>query len=105
MKKIIALALIAVSLCLILTSCGSSKALIGTWKPRDMELGDDYVLVFENGGTGTYFGEAITWKVKGNKLSIAFEGTTDMEMEFKVDGDVFCFKDSTGEDTYWVRVK
>lgn len=106
MKKILALFLVAVTLCLMLSSCGSSKKeLVGTWKPREYDFGDDYVLVFNSDGTGTYFGDAIVWTIKGGKLSIAFEDTEDMELEFKVKGDEFSFIDSTGEEVFWDRVK
>ena len=106
MKKIIATLLIVVSLVLLLSSCGGSKKeLVGTWKPRDYDFGDDYVLVFNEDGTGTYFGEAITWKVSGNKLSIKYEDTEAMEMKFSVNGDEFSFFDSSDEEVFWTRVK
>ena len=103
MKKIISLILIIVSLCLILTSCGSKKDLIGTWAPKDFDLGEEYVLVFNEDGTGTYFGEVITYKVSGNKLSIWYEGTESFDTTFKISNGVLSFKDSLGDDVFWIK--
>ena len=61
------------------------------------------MLVFKEDGTGTYFGEAIKYEVKGNKLSIWWEGTESFDTTFKVKGDELTFKDSTGEDVVFVR--
>ena len=102
MKKMLSILLI-VSICLMLISCGSKKDLVGTWKPRDMELGDEYVLVFNEDGTGTYFGEAITYKASGSKLTIQWEGTEPLETTFSIKDDVLITKDSNGEDTFWIR--
>lgn len=103
MKKTVALIILA-ALCIALVSCGASKKdLIGTWAPRDYDFGPEYVLVFNEDGTGTYFGEAITYEVKGSKLSIRFEGTESFDTTFKIKNGELSFKDSQGEDVFWVR--
>ena len=106
MKKAIALLLVLVALCLMLVSCGGSQnAIVGTWVSRDLELPEGYNLVFKEDGTGVYFGEDIKYKTDGDKLSIWWEGTESFDTTFKVNGDELCFKDSNGEDVYWVRSK
>lgn len=102
MKKVISVILL-IALCLTLVSCGNKAALVGTWKPRDMDLDDKYVIVFKEDGTGTYFGDAIKYEVKGKKLSIWFEGTESFDTTFKIKDDELIFKDSNGEDVYLVR--
>ena len=104
MKKVISVMLVIISLCILLVSCGGKKnGLTGTWTPRDYDFGEDYVLIFNEDGTGTYFGEAITYKTEGDKLSIWFEGTDSLDTTFHLDGDEMWFKDSNGEDVFWVR--
>ena len=104
MKKVISVMLVIISLCILLVSCGGKKGeLTGTWAPRDYDFGEDCVLIFNEDGTGTYFGEAITYKTEGDKLSIWFEGTDSLDTTFHLDGDEMWFKDSNGEDVFWVR--
>ena len=87
MKKVISVLLVIISLCILLVSCGGKKnGLTGTWAPRDYD-----------------FGEAITYKTEGDKLSIWFEGTDSLDTTFHLDGDEMWFKDSNGEDVFWVR--
>ena len=105
-KRTVALFLVLVTVCLMLVSCGKSKnELVGTWEPRDYDFGEEYVLTFNDNGTGTYFGEDIKYQTDGDKLSIWWEGTESLDTTFKVNGDEMSFKDSTGEDVFWVRVK
>ena len=106
MKKTIALLLVLVTLCMVLVSCGGSKnAIVGTWVSKDLELPEGYNLVFNEDGTGVYFGEDIKYETNGDKLSIWWEGTESFDTTFKVDGDELWFKDSNGEDVYWARSK
>lgn len=106
MKKTIALLLVLAALCLMLVSCGGKKNdLVGKWVPRDYDFGEEYFLQFNEDGTGIYFGEDITYKVDGSKLSIWWEGTESLDTTFKVNGDELSFVDSMGEDVFWVRAK
>lgn len=106
MKRTVALLIVLTTICLMFVSCGKSKnELVGTWEPRDYDFGEEYVLTFNADGTGTYFGEDIKYEVKGDKLSIWWEGTESLDTTFKINGDELCTKDTSGEDVYWTRVK
>ena len=103
MKKSISLLLILITLCLSLSSCSNKEALIGTWKPKDLDLEDEYVIVFREDGTGLYLGDPIKYEVKGKNLSIWFEGTESFNTTFRIDNDELIFKDSSGNDVFLVR--
>jgi hypothetical protein len=103
-KKLLATLLIIASLCLMLTSCGSSKkALVGKWYPVEYGLGDDYYLELNSDGTGSYFGEDIKWKVKGSSIVIEYPDAEPMEMPFEIKDGKLITKDSVDEEVTWEK--
>lgn len=118
--KILAL-MCAVLMVLSLAACGSdggssnggnetvvpateaAPTIVGDWKYE----GGDYIYHFKEDGTGTYdiSGSTMnfTYTAEDGKLTITYDGSSPMELQYSIDGDTLNVKDSFGKDTIYKR--
>ncbi|SEK65403.1 hypothetical protein [Ruminococcus albus] len=90
MKKFVAMIMVAVMCCFMLTSCGDSKY-VGTWKSESEEVGmtitleKDHTAKMAFGGIESGEEDKIEWEVKDKKI-ILKDGTgkDDSTMEFDI---------------------
>lgn len=79
----------------------SGGDIVGSW---EYELGS-FVYTFNADGTGVYdvAGQPMnfTYTADGSVLSITYEGSPAMELEYELDGDTLNIKDSLGNDTIY----
>ncbi|MBR5341593.1 MAG: hypothetical protein IK151_06680 [Erysipelotrichaceae bacterium] len=112
MKKILTVLLVLCSL--VLVSCAKknegftrsiydpAKDIVGTWDSKDYpNMGFTYV--FKEDGTGTYFGEKITWSINGDEISIGNEGVEPFVTKYEIKGNELNIVDGLGNDTIYIR--
>ena len=112
MKKVITVLLVLCSL--VLVSCGKksevvtrgmsdpSKEIIGTWDSKEYP-GFGFTYVFNADGTGSYYGEKITWSIDGDQISIANEGVEPFVTHYEINGNELNIVDGLGNDTIYIR--
>lgn len=81
----------------------SNSDLVGSW---EYESGG-FVYTFNDNGTGTYdiSGNVMkfTYTADDTKLTITYEGSPAMELNYELNGDTLNVKDSAGNDTIYKR--
>ena len=102
--KIIALTMVFVLVCSLLTACGGSDSIVGKWASQEYD--GMFVYTFNEDGTGNYDASGtdmpFTYEVDGNKLSITYKGdTVSFDTEYEINGDTLNVKDSNGDDTFY----
>ena len=79
------------------------EKIIGNWEYEE----GGFVYTFNANGTGIYdaFGQIMnfTYTADGAVLSITYEGSPAVELEYELDGDTLNIKDSFGNDTIYNR--
>ncbi len=79
------------------------EKIIGTWEYEE----GGFVYTFNANGTGTYdaFGQIMkfTYTADGAVLSITYEGSPAVDLDYELDGDTLNIKDSFGNDTFYNR--
>lgn len=81
----------------------AQKAIVGTWEYQ----GGGFTYTFNEDGTGVYDVSGtlmnLTYTITDTKISIAFDGSSSMELDYQLSGDKLNIKDSLGEDTIYIR--
>ena len=80
----------------------------GVWEYNQKEYQIPATYTFKKNGTGNYnlAGEdkQLTWKTKGNQITITFKGEPDMNQKFKLVGDVLTLYDITDSPVVYYRI-
>lgn len=107
MKKVIALAFVAVMALVMLASCGdSSKDIVGKWQDDD-----GVIYEFKNNGecvvSNRYYTDTYTYTISGSTLTFkgdfGYDGPTERSTEFSIKGDTLTFR-AGGEEAVLTRV-
>ena len=108
LKKISLFAVLVVAT-IVLTGCGNSNSIIGTWQYKDGDsVKSDVYYKFNKDKTGeyTYYGSTrnFTYEDKGTKVKISYEGTTTPnEFDYSIKDNILTIKDSFGSDVTYKR--
>lgn len=108
LKKISLFAVLLVA-AVVLTGCGNSNSIVGTWQYKDGDsINSDVYYTFNKDKTGgyTYYGQErkFTYEDKGTKVKISYEGTTTPnEFDYSIKDNVLTIKDSFGSDVTYKR--
>lgn len=98
-------------LLIIMTGCGKSEGLVGTWNYYDevskSTKGDIYYK-FKDGNKGSYtfYGDEkeFTYEDKGNKVTISYKNTTvPNEYEYRIEDDMLIIQDDLGSEVKYKR--
>ncbi|MBP5773449.1 MAG: hypothetical protein J6W35_05205 [Eubacterium sp.] len=85
---------------------GSGIAGVWGYNQKDYKIPAQYT--FKKDGTGEYniAGQIqkLTWKTKGNKITITYKGQPDMTQKYKLKGDVLTLYDITDSPVVYYRV-
>ena len=111
MKKLVSILLVLTLGILLLASCAKesssepvdpAKAILGSWESKDFP-GIGLTYVFNEDGTGSYYGETFTYSVSDNKITFNYPDAVPVDFEFRINGDELIVKDSLGEDVIYFR--
>lgn len=102
-KSIFTLAIICTLF--LVTACGSSNPLVGTWK---YETSSNYIYTFNDDKTCSYeaYGNKreCTYEDDGTKVTILYNGdTASSTYEYTIEGNTLTIKDSFGNDVKYVK--
>lgn len=106
-KFIIFISIVIISL--IITGCGNSNSIKGTWNYyNDGSTSNDTYYIFNNDSTGsyTYAGNTknFTYEDRGTKVIITFEGNTaSNEFDYSINDGILTIQDSTGSNLNYKR--
>lgn len=92
---------------LVLTACGdnggssaASNSIVGSWTYPNSTM----TYVFNEDGTGSYYGRDFTYTTSGDHLSILYNGdTTSFDTTYTIEGNKLNVRDSFGSDTIYNR--
>ena len=104
MKKGLLLVLVIAlfSVLFLLTGCEEKITIVGEWTYP----GTTYTYVFNEDGTGSYFGKNFTYTLSGDKISMQYEGDTlPFETTYELTATTLNVRDSLGNDTIYNRTK
>ena len=80
----------------------------GVWEFNQKDYKIPATYTFKKDGTGQYnlAGQIkkLTWKTKGNQITITFKGEPDMNQKYKLKGDVLTLYDITDSPVVYYRV-
>ena len=110
MKKglILLLVIVAFSAMLLLTACGdssntpaeTSNSIVGSWTYPNSTM----TYVFNEDGTGSYYGRDFTYTTSGDQLSILYNGdTVSFDTTYTIENNKLNVRDSFGSDTIYNR--
>lgn len=84
------------------------SGIAGVWGYNQKEYQIPAQYTFKKDGTGEYnlAGQIkkLTWKTKGDKITITFKGESDMNQKYKLKGDVLTLYDITDAPVVYYRV-
>ena len=84
------------------------SGIVGKWEYNQKDYEIPAVYTFKDDGTGEYnlAGQVqkLTYKTKGNKITITYKGEPDMEQKYKLKGDVLTLYDITDSPVVYYRV-
>lgn len=84
------------------------KGIVGVWGYNQKEYQIPAQYTFKKNGRGEYnlAGQIkpLSWKTKGNKITITFDGEGDMNQKYKLKGDVLTLYDITDAPVVYYRV-
>ena len=112
MKKIIkkiSLFTVLLVVLFIISGCGNSNSIVGTWEYFDgNNTRSDVYYQFnkDNSGSYSYYGSSKTFKYedRGNKVVITYDGnTSSSEFEYSINDGTLTIKDSFGSDVTYKR--
>ncbi len=78
-----------------LVACGGNKDLIGKWNLNEAELVGMEIIMTITDDQFEVLGEFYDYEIKGDKIVVENDGS-EVEVEFKVEGDTLTF--GSGED-------
>ena len=108
LKKVASISLIF-AVIVLLTACGKSNSLVGTWNyVNSGNVSDSIYYTFDKGNTGsyTYSGSTMNFKYedRGTKVIITYEGNTSSnEYDYSISDGVLTIKDSYGSDVTYKK--
>ena len=107
--KKVGIATIITFIITLLTGCGNSNSIVGTWEYYDgTNTKSEVYYTFNRNSTGsyTYYNDTkeFTYEDRGNKVVISYEGTTSPnEFDYSIENGVLTIKDSFGSDVKYKR--
>ena len=108
LKKFSLFAVVLVAV-VVLSGCGNSNSIVGTWEYKDGDnVRSDVYYTFNKDKTGgyTFYGQTknFTYEDKGTKVKISYEGTTTPnEFDYSIKDNILTIKDSFGSDVTYKR--
>lgn len=108
LKKVSLFAVVLVAV-VVLSGCGNSNSIVGTWQYKDGKtVRSDIYYTFNKDKTGgyTYYGQTkkFTYEDKGTKVKISYEGTNvPNEFDYSIKDNVLTIKDSFGSNVTYQR--
>ena len=95
--------LLTVCIATMLSACGSSSPVVGTWKRIEGMTTYGNILILKKDGTGSADGIPFNWIAKDRQLSLAV-WTRTIELSYKTEGGTLIIREISNENNLEDRV-